>query len=489
VGGQITATFDIPGANQAGFSAATGIVGPNFQFDAANVIGGLPAGEWTTTEGTWSLAGHTGGHVWLYTFCEPPGGTCAAGASNDWFWSTYWMKQAIFVLSNTTQPSASGFAGALTSSGAVAGTQNLVFQATDGASGVYRVTAAIGGKLIYSATPNVNGGECVPVGTYGGALEFSSAMPCPKSQSVTIPANTAAVSDGSHELTISVVDAAGNEATVYSKQIETHNAPSVTTPPNVAGVAVVGSTLTGTNGAFQAPSGAGALSAVKGQWMRCSDAAATRCAPIALATNTTYAPQAADVGYYLIYANTVSDNDGTTTSNSEPTTIVTAAATTTSCVAGECLHGGVGGSGPGSGITIAITGPGTGASSAPLGSKAKWGVTFKASPRLIHKGNTVYLKGAVTTTPRPAAGKLIFLQARAVEGEWRQGAHKRYWIPIPGEWITFDHLTSKPDGTWHATHYFKFGGRHIYEMQAVAPQEGGYLNATGTSRIVKIYER
>src|SRR5665213_689046 len=54
-GGQITASFSIPGSNVSPYSAATGILGPKFQFDPADVIGGLPSGEWGSVASTWSL--------------------------------------------------------------------------------------------------------------------------------------------------------------------------------------------------------------------------------------------------------------------------------------------------------------------------------------------------------------------------------------------------------------------------------------------------
>ena len=50
-------------------------------------------------------------------------------------------------------------------------------------------------------------GEYVSLGTYNASVEFSSASPCPRSESVTIPVNTAAVADGQHELTVTVTDA------------------------------------------------------------------------------------------------------------------------------------------------------------------------------------------------------------------------------------------------------------------------------------------
>jgi len=492
VGGQVTGAFDIPGANVGGYSAATGIIGPEFQFDAANVIGGLPGGEWTSVESTYSLAGHTGGHIWVYAFCEPPGGTCPAGGSLNWFWAYGSIEQAIVVLSNSAQPFASGFTGGLTAAGAVAGAQDLVFQATDGGSGVYKVKAALAGQTVYEATPNTNGGECVPLGSYGGSLEFVSATPCRTSESVTIPVNTAAVHDGPHELTVTVVDAAGNEATVYSRSLETHNAPTVVEPPSVAGVAGVGATLTGANGSFTAPSGAGVLSSVTGQWLRCSDATATHCSPIAQASNLTYQPQAADVGYYLVYANTVSDSDGSTTSDSQPTLAVTSPSTQPSCVSGECLHGGsggTGGSGGGSGPGITINLPGLGAGSLTLlGSDAKWAVTLNVTRRQVHKGTTIQISGAVTTSPRPRAGKIVYVQARSVTSTWNGQGAKRHRAIVYGKWITFARTRSSANGAWHTSYKFHLGGSHIYEMQAVAPQEGGFRDPTGTSSILTVTE-
>jgi hypothetical protein len=405
------------------------------------------------------------------------------------------MQQATLVLSNNAQPSGSGFSGGVTGTGALAGSQNLLFQASDGGSGVYQVKAALSGQTVYSATPNTNGGECAPVGSYGSSLEFVSATPCHTSESVTMPIDTTAVHDGNHELTVTVIDAVGNETTVYAHTVETHNAPAVTAIPNITGVAGVGSTLVGANGSFSVPSGAGSLSSITGQWLRCSDAAASHCSPIAQEGGLTYQPQAADVGYYLVYANTASDNDGTTTSDSEPTTAVIAPTHEPSCVGGECLQAGTGGSGgaggtggaaggsgsggAGSGITINLSGGASG-NATLLGSPAKWTVTLKAAPIHVRRGMTIKLTGVVKTNPRPTAGKLIYVRARSVS---RKGRHHVY-----GNWKTFVELYTTASGAWHTSYKFQLGGRHVYQIQAVAPKEGGFQNPTGISPILKIIE-
>lgn len=88
-----------------------------------------------------------------------------------------------------------------------------------------------------------------------------------------------------------------------------------------------------------------------------------------------------------------------------------------------------------------------------------------------HKGTTVTLTGAVATSPRPPAGKLIYLQARTY-----------------GASISFQTLRTQANGAWRSSYRFHLGGDHTYQMQAVAPQEGGFQNPTGTSNIITITE-
>jgi hypothetical protein len=499
-GGQVTASFDVPGSNISPYTGATALAGPKFGFDAADIIGGIPGGTTDLVESTYSLTGHTGGHLWVYAFCEPPGSPCPTGYSRQWFWALGSIEQAILLLSNNEHPSASGFTGGMTTTGAVAGNQNLVFQAADAGSGVYEVKATLGSQVVYAGTPNTNSGECVPVGTYGSTREFVSASPCQTSESVTLPVETATVHDGQHELTIDVIDAAGNETTVYSKIVETHNAPSVTARPSLSGVASVGSILTGANGSFTASTGAGAVSSVSGQWLRCTDAAAMQCSSIAQATGLSYQVQPADAGYYLVYSDTASDNDGSTTSDSLPTTLVTGASGSSSCAGGECLHaggsggpGGAGGagassssSGSGSGVTVDVLTPGNGTL---VGSPAKWSVTLKASPGLVRRGTSLKLAGTISTSPRPAEGKLVYVQARSVTRVWRRRGRGRHRITVYGKWMTFVALRTGGNGAWHTTYKFRLGGQHTYQMQAVAPREGGFQNPSGSSPVITISER
>lgn len=510
VGGNLQATMyrGVDSADSS-YQGATGVVGPDYGFEGSNTIA---SDNWEPeAEGaTYSLNGHGGGHIWTFAFCEPAGATCPADASGQWYWSDIRLAWADVEMSNDATPTGIDFSGAATGSGATSGTAELVFDAGDsgsGATGVYLVKATLGGETVYDATPNTNEGKCVSLGNYeGGAVEeFAYQQPCKTSESVTIPVDTASVKDGTHELVVTVIDAARNEAVVYAHSLTTDNAPVVDSTPTASGVASVGSALSGSNGSFTAPEGAGALSPISGQWLRCSDAAATHCSVITGATGLTYEPAASDVGYYLVYANTVSDSDGTTTSDSQPTTEVTAASDAPSCAGGECLHGGSGGSGSGSGsggsssggsggsssgvggsgsspaITINLPGSSAPGNQTLLGSDAKWAITLRGTPTRVRKGTKVTLSGVVSTSPRPAAGKLIYLQAQSVTNTPRG---KLY-----GGWITFEELRAKSDGAWKASYRFRLGGTHTYEMRAVAPREGGFANPTGVSSIVTIHER
>jgi hypothetical protein len=152
---------------------------------------------------------------------------------------------------------------------------------------------------------------------------------------------------------------------------------------------------------------------------------------------------------------------------------------------------GTGGSG-GSGVTIIVptgTGTSTGTGSGvKLGSTAKWRVTLAVSPRKVHKHTLIKLTGKVLTSPRPPAGKLIYLQARTLATAWRGRGRHRHRVTTHGPWISFATLRASRGGAFRGTYRFRLGGVHRYQFQAVAPKEGGYRNRSGASRQVTITE-
>jgi hypothetical protein len=428
--------------------------------------------------------------------CDGEAGPCPANTPI----ARFDVSSTTLLLDDSTVPIVSNLTGSMVSEGVLRGSTEASFLASDKGPGVYSTWLVIDGKEQPRVMLDSNNGWCTNLGeTSNGTRSFSHPDPCAEMTGGNITLDTTALTDGQHSVQLKVDDASGNTVTAYNKTIVTDNAPAITTRPTVSGVASVGSTLTGVNGSFSASTGAGAVSSVSGQWLRCSDAAATLCSAIAQATSLSYQVQPADAGYYLVYSNTASDNDGSTTSDSQPTTLVAGASGSSSCAGGECLHGGTGGlggaggasgssgnAGAGAGVTVDVLTPGN---KTLLGSAGKWRVTLKASPARVHKGTTLKLAGVVSTSPRPATGKLIYLQARSVTRAWRGHGHNRRRITVYGRWTTFVALRTAGNGGWHATYKFRLGGRHVYQMQAIAPQEGGFQNPTGNSLVITVTER
>src|SRR5208283_4426055 len=69
-----------------------------------------------------------------------------------------------------------------------------------------------------------NEGRCRNVGqTTDGLAAFLFVQPCPASVSTDVGFDTTAVSDGEHHLVVSVIDAAGNAATVLDRNLTVDN--------------------------------------------------------------------------------------------------------------------------------------------------------------------------------------------------------------------------------------------------------------------------
>jgi hypothetical protein len=140
------------------------------------------------------------------------------------------ITQAQIELSVDATPTGRNFSGSLLSRGA-SGTADLAFTASDpGASGgfgpgVYAVTAQLDGTTVYSGVPDTYRGECVALETdpATGGLMFDHGQPCAPLAKLKIPVQTSALSDGRHQLVVTMSDAAGDVATVLHRSITTFN--------------------------------------------------------------------------------------------------------------------------------------------------------------------------------------------------------------------------------------------------------------------------
>jgi hypothetical protein len=194
---------------------------------------GTPSSPNDTT-GSIPLPSDAGGDFIAEAGCGGnPGTSCSVhetGSSTSSPWSSVQVNWAHFTLSNGAVPAASGFSGTALEPG-VRGTGDLLFTATDaGGPGVYTVTASLDGTLVWSGTPNTNGGACIPVGSDSGALMFDEQQPCPAAEAVSIPIATTGFPDGTHALTVTETDAAGNSSAVFNSTITTSNPETTPTP-------------------------------------------------------------------------------------------------------------------------------------------------------------------------------------------------------------------------------------------------------------------
>ncbi len=312
-------------------SAAAVAYSPEFKYDGSDVIlqcsSGQPACSTGSSPyiytGVLSLPTNRGGDFYIGAGCGGTQGQACNEGANEGAWSMIRLWWARFLLSNSSTPAANNITGPLLNAGA-RGTQELTLTATDpGGPGVYAVTAQIDGKTLYDATPNNNGGECVSTASSNGALMFDYSQPCRQSESVDIPIETSTVTDGSHTLKITVDDAAGNSSVVYDGTINTHNAPVNGSLPALEASdpqTTIGTQLSATNGAWEAPTGAGTINYTS-QWLRCNTEGNT-CQPVSDASSATYTITSADTGNTLRYQITAKNNAGSAVAVSPASAVV-----------------------------------------------------------------------------------------------------------------------------------------------------------------------
>jgi hypothetical protein len=235
-GGTIQVALSADGDGPSASSVAA-LYEPHFSYDGSDVFfqcanGQTPCSGGSAPDdfsGPLAVPANRGGDLYAAASCGGTvGGTCTTAAGS--VYSEVLVSSADLLLSSAAAPEGAGFGGSAVQ-GPIQGTGHLVFTASDtGGPGVYQVTAAVDGRVVWSGTPNSNGGECVPVGSSGAVLMFDWQQPCPATEVDDVPVPTLGLPDGPHQLVITVTDAAGNTSTVFDQTITTSN-PQVTPTP------------------------------------------------------------------------------------------------------------------------------------------------------------------------------------------------------------------------------------------------------------------
>jgi hypothetical protein len=206
----------------------TAVLTPEESYDSVDqvVVCGVSEGCGESGPSTSVAIDHPGGtSLYAIAICFPFGEGCGTTSGVN---AETRIDSARIELESTARPAGDRFSGGVLAREA-SGVQQLLFTASEPTGpGIWRVNAVIDKTPIYEITPDANSGKCQSVGTDpNGAAEFLYAQPCPQSETVSVPVDTAALSSGHHQMTVAVTDAAGNTSTVFDGPIDTLNLASL----------------------------------------------------------------------------------------------------------------------------------------------------------------------------------------------------------------------------------------------------------------------
>jgi len=397
-------------------------------------------------------AASLGAHLYVNASC---GGVaeykCPAGKGDvNGYAAVVYLYAADILLEQSAGPSASNVGGELASAGTVVGTSDVTFSAKDEGAGVYEAIFNVDGQVVQSTVVNENGGRCRNVGqTADGLAAFLYVQPCLGSVSVDVPFDTTRVSDGTHHLIVSVIDAAGNSAPVLDREITIVNPPppGVPGPPNGTNASAQATLTAGWKGSRKAriasvygraQTVAGRLTGpggmpISGALIDLIDTPAYAGAkPIALASPRT----GADGRFSVRLPRSISSGTLALAYRSHLGDALAVATRT---------------------LTLSM----------------RAGLTLSVTPRTASVGRSIFFKGRLHGGPIPPGGKQLVLEARS-----------------PGSgWIEFDVLSTDAHGRYHASYRFKFPGPVSYSFRAVSNHEADFPFATGASNTVDVFER
>jgi hypothetical protein len=380
-----------------------------------------------------------------------PGDECGHGFgdSNGYAAATY-LYAADLTLEQGAGPTASNVSGELVGAPAVAGTSDVAFSASDPGSGVYEAVFDVDGHVVQSTVVDDNGGRCKNVGQSADGLPaFLYEQPCSASVSADVGFDTTRVGNGAHHLVVSVIDAAGNAATVLDRNIVIANPPpaGVPGPPN------------GTNASSRATLTVGWKGTERNRLT--SEYGHTETVVGRLT-----APGGVPIGGARIDVLATPDFAG-----SRAVAMVGARTAADGRFAVR-LPGGV------SSRTLRLAyrshlGETLPSATRTLTLSVRAGVALSIAPRTASVGGSIHFTGRLRGGPIPHGGKPLVLEARSPGGRW----------------LEFDVVRSDARGRYHAGYRFKFPGPAEYQFRVLCEAEADYPFATGSSDVVGVHER
>jgi hypothetical protein len=392
-------------------------------------------------------ASSLGAHIYATASC---GGVspynCPTGHEDpNGYAAVVYLYAADLTLEQAAPPTVSDVTGELASAPTVSGTSDVAFSASDPGSGVYEALFSVDGKLVQSTVLNEDGGRCRNVGgTSDGLAAFLYVQPCPPSVSADVGLDTASLSNGQHHLVVSVIDAAGNAATVLDRNVTVANPlpPGGPNGTNASSQAALSVSWTATRSERLA-SRYGHVETILGR-LTGADGVPIAAAQVNVLSRAEYAgAQTAAI------AGVRTDANGRFTLRLPSDT----ASRTLSFQYSAQL-----GSPPVVTKTLSLS--------------VRAGVALSIAPRTAHVASSIYFSGRLRGGPIPKGGKLVVLEARSPGGPW----------------LEFNVIRSDARGRFHASYRFKFAGPARYQFRALCEAEADYPFATGASHVVTVFE-
>jgi hypothetical protein len=392
-------------------------------------------------------------HLYMNASCSGESGfNCAEGKSDaNGYAAVVYLYAADLTLEQSAGPTASNVSGELASAQALSGTSRVAFSASDPGSGVYEAVFSVDGQVVQSTVVDEDGGRCRNVGqTTDGLPAFVYVQPCPASVSADVGFDTTKVSNGEHHVVVSVIDAAGNAATVLSRNVTIDNPPAPGAPesagaPNGTNASSRATLTVGWKGAGgeRVTSAYGRAQTVVGR-LTGAGGVPIEGARIEVLARPDYAGAKA-----AAMASPLTGADGRFSLS---------------------VPGGV------SSRTLRLQYSDE-VGSPPVATKTlmlsvRAGVALAVAPRTASVGSSIHFSGHLRGGPIPAGGKPLVLEARSPDGPW----------------LEFDVIRSDSRGRFHASYRFKFPGPAEYQFRVLCEAEADYPFATGASNVVAVFE-
>jgi hypothetical protein len=402
---------------------------------------------------------------------------CPAGAGNsNGYEAEVELFAADITLSQPTGPTVSAVSGGLAEDPTVSATSDVAFHATDPGSGVYEAITEVDGEVRAHDVINEDGGRCRNVGgTTDGLPAFLYPQPCPTEASADIPFDTTALANGEHHLIVSVTDAAGNAATVLDREIDVAN-PVVSSPPAPAVC---------TQSAAASRQGTGQRPILTADW---KGHRGTRL-------RARYGPGHTIEGTLTGPASTSGSSPGTAAPNGSgadekpipgaqlevcaspnykgaPTTLLAAPRTGANGHWSLALPRNL----PSTTLRISYRQSPAEAKPAALQTltlTVPAALHLHVAPRTAASSGTINFSGHLRGDPIPPGGKQLVLEARS-----------------PGSpWIEFHVIRTRAGGRFAYLYHFRLPGPARYQFRVLSETEADYPFTTGTSNVVRVFER